>query len=193
MLASRVLPISRWHVRLALIAGFALFTGLAAQVRIPLPFTPVPITLQVLAVILSGLLLGPREGFLSQLAYLALILGGAPLAAGGAGGPAVFVGPTAGYLVAFPVAAALVGWLAGDGRRGRSLAAALLGVVVIYLGGASWLAVVLQLTPTEAFRLGVVPFIPVDLAKAVVAVLVAHSGLALLAALGWPRSPDRRV
>jgi biotin transport system substrate-specific component len=189
MLVSRVFPISRWSVHLALIGGFALFTGVAAQVRIPLAFTPVPITLQVLAVILTGLLLGPRHGFLSQLAYLALILGGAPLAAGGAGGPGVFIGPTAGYLVGFPVAAAVVGGLTGDGRgRLRSLAAALLGVVVIYLSGASWLAVVLRLTPAEAFRLGVAPFILVDLAKAVVAVLVARSGLALLATLGWPRT-----
>jgi biotin transport system substrate-specific component len=189
MLAARIFPLSRWSIRLALIVGFALFTGLAAQVRIPLPFTPVPITLQVLAVILSGLLLGPREGFGSQLAYLALILAGAPLAAGAKGGPGVFLGPTAGYLFAFPVAAALVGWLTGDGRRGRSLLAALLGIVVIYLGGASWLAVVLRLTPAAALQLGVAPFLLVDLAKAVIAVLVAHSGLALLAGLGWSRPP----
>lgn len=192
MLAYRVLPLARWSIRLALVTSFALLTGLAAQVRIPLPFTPVPVTLQVLAVILSGLLLGPREGFWSQAVYLLLILGGAPLAAGARGGPGVFLGPTAGYLVAFPVAAALVGWLTGDGRRGRSLLAALVGIVVIYLGGASWLALVLRLTPAEALRLGVVPFIPVDLAKAVIAVLVAHSGLALLSALGWSRPPNER-
>ena len=80
-MSTQTLASSRWTVRAALIIGFALFTGLAAQVRIPLPFTPVPITLQVLAVILAGLLLGPMDGFLSQLTYLGLIALGAPLAA----------------------------------------------------------------------------------------------------------------
>lgn len=180
-MSTQTLISSRWTVRAGLIVGFALFTGLAAQVRIPLPFTPVPVTLQVLAVILAGLLLGPRAGFLSQLTYLGLIALGAPLAAGWIGGPTAFVGPTAGYLISFPVAAAVVGWLAGDGKaRGRSFLAGLAGVAVIYLVGATWLALVLGLSLQQAFQLGVAPFILVDVAKALIAVLVGRSGAALL-------------
>lgn len=188
MLQTQVLTSPRWTTRLALIAGFALFTGLAAQVRIPLPFTPVPVTLQVLAVILAGLLLGPVDGFLSQLAYLGLIAAGAPLAAGWIAGPTAFVGPTAGYLISFPAAAAVVGWLAGDGStRGRSILAGLAGVAVIYLAGATWLALTLDLPAAGAFQLGVAPFILADVAKAILAALVAGSGMALLKSL----SPGR--
>ena len=181
MLQVQILTSSRWTTRLALITGFALFTGLAAQARIPLPFTPAPITLQVLVVILAGLLLGPRDGLLSQLTYLGLIAAGAPLAAGWVGGLPAFVGPTAGYLIAFPIAAALVGWLAGDGTaRGRSFVAGLAGIAVIYLMGMSWLALTLDISLPKAFQLGVTPFILVDLAKAVIAVVVGRSGVALL-------------
>lgn len=181
MLQTQTLISSRWSVRVALIVGFALSTGLAAQVRIPLPFTPVPVTLQVLAVILAGLLLGPRDGFFSLLTYLGLIAAGAPLAAGWIGGPTTFVGPTAGYLVSFPLAAAIVGGLAGnEAVRGRSFAAGLAGVAVIYLVGATWLALTLNVSAARAFQLGVAPFILVDLAKALIAVLVGRSGAALL-------------
>ncbi|MBX7237162.1 MAG: biotin transporter BioY [Caldilineales bacterium] len=187
-MSTQTLASSRWTVRAALIIGFALFTGLAAQVRIPLPFTPVPITLQVLAVILAGLLLGPMDGFLSQLTYLGLIALGAPLAAGWIGGPTAFVGPTAGYLVSFPMAAAIVGWLAENrATRGRSLAAGLAGVAVIYLVGATWLALTLDVSAVRAFQLGVAPFIVVDVVKGLVAVLVGRSGATLLNNL-LPRS-----
>lgn len=184
MLEAQVLPQPRLATRLALIAGFALFTGVAAQVRVPLPFTPVPITLQVLAVILAGLLLGARDGFLSQLLYVGLVASGLPLATGGVGGVTPFLGPTAGYLISFPIAAAVVGWLAGDGaNRGRSFLAAVAGVAIIYTFGAAWLGLTLHLVPARAIALGVTPFLLVDLAKALLAALIARSGTALLRTL----------
>ncbi len=138
-------------------------------------------TLQVLAVILAGLLLGPVNGFLSQLTYLGLILVGAPFAAGWVGGPAAFVGPTAGYLISFPVAAAVVGWLAGDGgKTWRSFMVSLAGILVIYFIGASWLALILNLSAKQAFALDVAPFLLADVVKALMVAVVAQSGLALL-------------
>ncbi len=188
MLEAQVLHQPRTATRLALITGFAIFTGIAAQVRIPLPFTPVPITLQVLAVILAGLLLGARDGFFSQLLYLGLVAAGLPLATGGLGGFAPFIGPTAGYLLSFPFAAALVGYLAGDGsRRLHSFAAALAGIAAIYLCGATWLALTLHLGPAQALALGVAPFFLADLAKALLAVLVARSGIALIGQIAGSR------
>ncbi len=185
MLEAQVLSQPRLATRLALIAGFALFTGVAAQVRVPLPFTPVPITLQVLAVILAGLLLGARDGFLSQLLYVGLVASGLPLATGGVGGVAPFLGPTAGYLISFPIAAAVVGLLAGDGaKRGRSFVAAIAGAAVIDVCGAAWLGITLQLAPEQAIALGVTPFLLIDLGKAILAALVARSGIALLRMTG---------
>jgi biotin transport system substrate-specific component len=160
---------------------FALLSAVTARIVIPLPFTPVPITLQVMAVLLSGLVLGSRAGAMSQLLYLGAIAAGLPLAASGLGGPGAFLTPTAGYLVAFVPGAYVAGWLVerlpqSDGLAlGSSVVAGLAGVAVIYLGGASWLAWVLG-DVGLALRQGVLPFIGVDLAKAVVAALVASGG-----------------
>ncbi|MCC7354588.1 MAG: biotin transporter BioY [Anaerolineae bacterium] len=171
--------------RIPLVASilfFAALTALTARIAIPLPFTPVPITLQVLAVLLSGLVLGARGGAASQLAYLAAILAGLPLSASGMGGPAAFLGPTAGYLLAFVPAAFVVGLGAGEPRASflRQLAASLAGVLVIYLGGTAWLSIWLGGNVAKAWQLGVAPFVVVDLAKGGVAAAVARSGRAIL-------------
>jgi biotin transport system substrate-specific component len=166
--------------RLAGIALFAAFTALTARITIPLPFTPVPITLQVMVVLLSGLVLGSRAGALSQLAYLAAIAAGMPWDARGLGSAAL-LGPTAGYLVGFVLAAFVCGWVAerlSDTPASRFLAA-LVGLAIIYTAGLAWLA------PTvgglaRAWALGVVPFIVIDLGKALVAAAVAESGRHLL-------------
>ncbi|HEY63954.1 MAG TPA: biotin transporter BioY [Caldilineae bacterium] len=160
------------------IALFAALTALTARVTIPLPFTPVPVTLQVLAVLLAGLTLGARAGAASQLAYLTAIAVGLPLSAKGLGGPAAFLGPTGGYLVAFVPAAYVVGALARPGWR--TWAAMLAGVAVIYLGGASWLAIWLGGDWGKAWTMGVVPFIAVDLAKALVAAIVVDGARRLV-------------
>lgn len=160
------------------IALFAALTALTARVTIPLPFTPVPVTLQVLAVLLAGLTLGAREGAASQLAYLTAIAVGLPLSAKGLGGPAAFLGPTGGYLVAFVPAAYVVGALARPGWR--TWAAMLAGVAVIYLGGASWLAIWLGGDWGKAWTMGVAPFIAVDLAKALVVAMVVDGARRLV-------------
>lgn len=155
-----------------LIVAASLVTGLAAQVAFPLPWTPVPLTGQTFAVLLSGALLGWKRGFLAQALYLAEGAAGLPLFAGGGAGPGVFMGPTAGYLVAFPFAAALTGWLASRGWDRRfitTLLAMLIGSSVIFLLGALWLA---RFVPASQVAVsGVLPFLPGDLIKAALAAL----------------------
>ena len=147
---------------------FAALTALTARFSFRLPFTPVPITLQVLAVLLAGLVLGSRGGAASQLTYLGMIAVGLPFTASGLAGPAAFFSPTAGYLLAFVPAAFVVGALARPGWR--TALATLTGIAVIYVGGASWLAVWLGGDWAKAWTLGVTPFIAADLAKAALAV-----------------------
>jgi biotin transport system substrate-specific component len=164
------------------IALFAAFTALTARITIPLPFTPVPITLQVMAALLAGLVLGSRGGAISQLAYLAAVAAGAPLDARGLG-PAALLGPTAGYLLGFAPAAFLAGWLAERlhiimGAWVSSFVAALAGVAVIYACGLAWLAPGVG-SLGAAWALGAAPFILVDLGKALVAAAVAGSGRTL--------------
>lgn len=165
-----------WRKAAAIII-FAAITALTARITIHLPFTPVPITLQTLAVVLSGLVLGSRGGAVAQLLYLGLIATGLPFDANGAGA-AAFWGPTAGYLVGFVPGAFVAGWLA-ERLAGRSwwgnFLAALAGMLAIYLVGASWLAVFLG-SWQKAWLGGVVPFIGLDLVKAALAAAVAESG-----------------
>jgi biotin transport system substrate-specific component len=166
---------------------FALLTAVTARLAFPLPFTPVPITLQVWAVLLSGLVLGSRGGALSQATYLAALLAGLPISTTGLGGPGVLLGPTGGYLLAFPVGA----WLAGrviealphSGRLGLAvhLVAGLGGVFAIYIGGVAWLTVLLG-DFGAAVRQGALPFVAVDLLKALFAALAAGGGRILLRA-----------
>ena len=159
----------------AVILGAALVAA-AAQVAMPLPGTPVPMTLQPLAVLIVGGLLGRWLGASSLLFYLALGAAGLPVFTPvGLPGVARLVGPTGGYLLAYPVAAFAVGqlsWRAGDGARVARLAlAALVGIVLIHLGG---LAQLLLLTGSVggALRLGTLPFLVGDLIKVALAVLI---------------------
>ena len=140
---------------------FSLLTALGAQVAVPLGVTPVPMTLQTLVVLLAGVLLGPVAGASSQLLYLALGVLGVPVfAMGGAGAPWI-LGPTGGYLMAFPMAAALCGWIAGrEGRLLRTTVALLVGTAVIFALGAAWLSVVTELRSGALFAAAVVPFLP---------------------------------
>lgn len=151
------------------VAGAAL-TALCSQVSVP--WEPVPFTLQTLAVLLCGLTLGARLGALSQVAYLAAGIVGAPVFAGAGFGPQHFFGPTGGYLVAFVVAAGCVGWLAdrGWGRNVWLTAAALAAGNALILGlGFGWLA--LWEGPVKAFADGVAPFVTGNAAQSVAAVL----------------------
>ena len=162
---------------IAAVITFAAVTALTARITIFLPLTPVPITLQTLAVVLSGLVLGARGGALAQLVYLGLLAAGLPVDAKGLG-PAALFGPTAGYLLGFVPAAFVTGWLAERLTRprwGGHFVAALAGMMMIYLVGASWLAAMLG-SWQQAWVLGVVPFILGDLLKAILAAGVAESG-----------------
>jgi biotin transport system substrate-specific component len=167
---TRTLPTDKTRIVVGVLI-FAALTALTARFSFRLPFTPVPITLQVLAVLLAGLVLGARGGAASQLTYLGMIAVGLPFTASGLAGPAAFFSPTAGYLLVFAPAAFVVGALARPGWR--IVLAALAGIAVIYLGGASWLAVWLGGDWTKAWTLGAAPFIAADLAKAVLAVAAA--------------------
>jgi biotin transport system substrate-specific component len=151
--------------RLAGIAVGALAVAAAAQFAVPVPFSPVPMTLQPLAVLAVGGLLGPAGGIAALATYLAMGMLGLPVFAGGAGGALHLIGPTGGYLLAFPLAAGLTGALAGE-RPGvlRSLGACALGMVVIHAGGVAQLAL-LGGDASTAFRVGFVPFLTGDLLK----------------------------
>lgn len=151
---------------------FAALTAVGAQISIPIG--PVPITLQVLFVLLSGLILGARLGFLSQLAYVAMGAVGLPVFAELQGGFAVLYGPTGGYILAFPIAAYLAGLFAERfGRKGLLIGSAI-GVGVIYLLGWLRLSLFLGGDFKRALFLGVTPFLPFDAIKAAVAVVVAE-------------------
>ncbi|NJE85800.1 biotin transporter BioY [Thermococcus sp. CX2] len=150
---------------------FAALTAVGAQISIPIG--PVPVTLQVLFVLMSGLILGARLGLLSQLVYVVMGAVGLPVFANFHGGFAVIYGPTGGYIVAFPIAAYLAGLFTERlGRRGM-LIGSILGVGVIYLLGWLRLGLFMGGDFEKAFLLGVVPFLPVDAVKAVVAIVIA--------------------
>ncbi|HSL01738.1 MAG TPA: biotin transporter BioY [Rubrobacteraceae bacterium] len=162
------------------VALMAAVTAVAAQITIPLPFSPVPFTLQVLAVILSGLLLGPRYGALAQTIYVLVGAVGVPVFAGFRGGLGVLVGPTGGYLLSYPIAAAIAGlaaYAAANALRRRALWTGFLwgcaALAVIYAFGATWLAAVTDLPLAVAVAQGVLPFVPLDLVKVALAALVA--------------------
>lgn len=156
----------------ALLAG-ALVVGLAAQVALPLPGTPVPFTLQVPAVLMAGVLLGPRMGAASMVLYLALGVMGLPVFAPvGPAGLARLLGPTGGYLLAYPLAAAVAGQLSGGGTSWRALAGGLLaGLAAIHVGGVAQLAV-LSGSLEQAVLLGSRPFLGLDLVKLLLLALV---------------------
>ena len=133
-----------------------------------------PVTLQLFFVLLSGLLLGARLGFLSQAIYLFMGTIGLPVFANFSGGIVYLYGPTGGYLLAFPIAALIVGWISKKKNSFMNyLIASLAGVVIIYLFG--WLRLGIFIGDfKKAFAVGVIPFIAIDIAKALVAVLIAN-------------------
>ncbi len=168
-----------------LVLGGALFVALCAQIRIPLPFSPVPITGQTLGVLLTGSLLGTRLGLLSMVLYVALGAIGLPFYAGGSGGIEVLQGATAGYLFSYPLAAALVGWLAQRGldrKASTTVLSMVLGNIVIYTLGVGWLALYPEIGGLgNAMMLGMVPFLIGDAIKIVIAAGVLPAGWKLLA------------
>jgi biotin transport system substrate-specific component len=165
-------------------AGAVLFvtvlTAIAAQISVPLPFTPVPFTFQPMVVLVGAAALGSRLGMASQILYLALGIAGLPVFAASPllpQGAARLLGPTGGYLMSYPFAAFVAGWLAERGFDRRYLTAVFAttcGLAVVFAGGVSWLTIASQ--PARSFSAalaaGVVPFIVPDLLKLLVAAAV---------------------
>ena len=174
----RTLPQTRdqsWIYRLAGIAFFTVLTIIAARLSIPLE--PVPFTLQPLAVVLSGMVLGWRDGLLSQALYVALIAAGLPLDAK-AIGSAALVSPTAGFLIGFIGAASIAGWLAEhSGKRlWQRWSAGIIGMIVIYAVGVLVLKTVTGIDWSKAWSVGVAPFVVPDLVKALIAAALTEGG-----------------
>jgi biotin transport system substrate-specific component len=170
-------------IRLASVLFFTALTAAAAQLSVHLPFTPVPLTLQPMVVLVGAAALGGRLGALSQVLYLAAGIAGLPVFAASSvlpQGAARLLGPTGGYLLAYPVAAFVTGWLASRGFDRKyltSVLAMMTGLVLIFLGGVTWLAF---FTPgiagqppavglSAALASGLYPFVLADLIKLCIA------------------------
>ncbi len=159
---------TRAALRAALVCGFCLLTWAGALIRVPIPGTPVPMTLQTIPVLLSGALLGPAGGGASQALYLLVGLSGAPAFSGGTSGFAHLAGPTGGYLVGFFLGASLVGWLVRrrrDPGLGYLVLSVLAGSVVIFAAGIAHLALFLGGNLASAALQGAVIFLPWDILK----------------------------
>jgi biotin transport system substrate-specific component len=155
------------------VIGFAAALAAASQVAIPIPGTPVPLTLQPMIVVLAGLWLGPAAGAASMVLFLAAGAAGLPVFAPvGAPGVLRLLGPTGGYLLAYPAAAAVTGLLARRGGYAARALAALAGMATLYAGGLAQLAVLTGSAATAA-ALGAVPFAAADVVKALVAAAIA--------------------
>lgn len=173
------------------IGVFIVVSAVLSQISIPLPFTPVPISLGLTGTFVAGIFLSPRCALFSQIGYLALGATGLPIYAQFSGGLGVLVGPTGGYLMAYPLMAVAVSWaietqerfaartVGGETARKFSLAAsAVVGMVlamfICYTLGTSWLMRVMNMPLSRALALAVYPFIPLDIAK------IAFTAIALL-------------
>jgi biotin transport system substrate-specific component len=158
------------------IVGFAGVLAASAQVSLPIPGTPVPFTLQPLVVVLAGLMLGPIAGAASMALYLAVGATGLPIFSPVPGLPqgiARFMGPTGGYLIAYPIAAWVAGTLAGrQSTLARRFGAACAGMAMIFVGGIAQLAVIDRSLVT-AIKLGITPFALLDGVKALIAAGIA--------------------
>ena len=175
-LAANLWPAARanWLYQLALAVAGSLLLAVSAKLQVP--FWPVPMTMQVLAVMLIGIGLGAELGAATALLYLAEGAAGLPVFANG-GGAAYLVGPTAGYLAAYPFAAAIVGWMTSGGQ-GRSFVMALLGcllaLVVIYVLGYAWLSAAFG-RQFNVWLVGIQPFLFVDGIKVLIAALISQT------------------
>jgi biotin transport system substrate-specific component len=162
--------------RAAKIAAFAGFAAVGAQLAVRLPFTPVPITMQTLFVVLAGATLGPRDGFYAMLSYVALGASGVPVFAGFGFGPVTLFGPTGGYLMSFPAAAAVSGYMVERLGRGRFrvFVASSCGMALILLAGALYLKLLSGAAFGVIVSMAVLPFIAGESIKAVFAALLVQ-------------------
>jgi biotin transport system substrate-specific component len=172
-----------WAREVVIVVGASLFVALCARVSVPLPFTPVPLTLSNFAVLLVGLTLGRSRGFAALALYLAEGASGLPVfSPTGPGGIAQLLGPSGGFLMAYPFVAGLAGWIAERGRAGlaqvsfaRFAVASLLGEMLLFAAGISWLFVLTH-SFAQALRFGLYWFVFAEVIKVL---------LAAGAASGW--------
>jgi biotin transport system substrate-specific component len=173
----RVLNATR---QVAIVLGASFFVALCAKITLPLPFTPVPLTMQNFGVLLVGLLLGARRGFAELVLYLAEGMMGLPVFSPiGPGGMAQLIGPTGGFLLAYPLVAGLAGLVVESGKRSfaRAVTATIAAEIVLFAGGVSWL-VILTHSVAQALRFGLYWFIFAEIMKIMLAAAVAS---------GWER------
>ncbi|MGA7379219.1 MAG: biotin transporter BioY [Terriglobales bacterium] len=166
--------------QVTIVVGASLFVALCARVTLPLPFTPVPLTLQNFGVLAVGLTLGSRRGFAALALYLAEGMAGLPVfSPTGPGGLAQLVGPTGGFLLAYPVVAGLAGWILENGRRtlARALTASILAEIALFASGLSWLAILTH-SLAQAVRWGLYWFVFAEVIKIMSAAALAD---------GWQR------
>jgi biotin transport system substrate-specific component len=168
--------------RTAAVLFVTVITAAAAQVSMPLPFTPVPFTFQPMVVLVGAAALGARLGAASQILYLALGIAGLPVFAASPllpQGAARLIGPTGGYLMAYPIAAFAAGWLAERGfdrRYVTAVAAMLAGLAIVFASGVAWLALSAGRSGwSAALAAGFYPFLAADLAKILMAAAVLPS------------------
>jgi len=164
--------------QVAIVVGASLFVALCARITIPIPGTPVPLTVQNFGVLLVGLLLGSRRGLAALVLYLAEGAMGmpvfSPVSPVGPGGIAHLLGPTGGFLLAYPVVAWLAGYVMEHGRKtfARAALGGLLGEVVLFTGGLTWLAVLTH-SVAQAFRWGLYWFLFAEIIKVMMAAGIA--------------------
>ena len=174
-----------WLYDVALVLTGSLLIALTAQIAIPLPFTPVPITGQLFGVLIIPALLGSRRGVLAVAAYLAEGLAGLPFFAAGVAGPAILMGTTGGYLIGFLVTAMVVGYLSEQGwdrKVGSTFLMMAFAVLIDYALGAIWLS---HFVPSSMILdLGVLPFVVGDALKISLAAMLLPAGWKGLKALG---------
>lgn len=157
-----------------LCAIFAAVIAILAQITIPIPFTVVPITMQVFAIILTGIILGARLGSFTVLIYILLGAVGAPVFVQFKGGFQTLIGPTGGYLIAYPITAAIIGYFSYKYKKNYLMIflGGVLGLAVCYSIGTTQLMFVANLTPRAALMAGVIPFVPLDILKLILAIIV---------------------
>lgn len=168
--------------QIALIVGASLLVALCARLTLPLPFTPVPLTLQNFGVLLVGLALGSRRGFAALMLYLAEGLMGMPVfSPAGPGGLAQLLGPTGGFLLTYPLVAGLAGWVWERGNKNfaRAAVAGTLAEILLFAGGLSWLFVLTH-SIAQAVRFGLYGFVFAEVIKIMSAAAVASN---------WQRFP----
>jgi biotin transport system substrate-specific component len=168
--------------QVAIVIGASLFVAVCARVTLPLPFTPVPLTLQNFGVLLVGLALGPRRAFAALILYLVEGLAGMPVfSPTGPGGIAQLLGPTGGFLLAYPFVAGIAGWIFesrnGEKSFARAATACFLAEIYLFVGGLSWLAILTH-SVAQAIRFGLYWFIFAEVIKIMSAAALAS---------GWQR------